>query len=387
MIRPTAARQMNWPAASRRPASAWLLSLFLHAILLSTVVAYVQRTSAGKAPEQDRIDRPVGVAIVYRLPDRDPSPPELAENEVQSQSAPANDSADQSDSAAPSSAVAQAAQTNSQLVSVPPTFAPPIDLDGVLAEMTLAVDPTEALGPTSGAHGGTGLWSEPGEGESPDDRRGLKAAADSSKGAVSLFGLSGTGSRFVYVVDRSDSMNGFGGRPWRAAKAELTQSLQSLTETQFFQLVFYNEQPRPYRGATAGGGPVQMLQGERAVLNHAQRYVSNAEAFGGTNHFDALRLALRMTPDIIFFLTDGHIPSLSARELTEIRRLAERTGITIHAIEFGTEPAPHPHTFVRQLAAENRGQYRYFAVSGFSDSGTWQSRAIDSELGNITPDR
>ncbi len=359
MIRSIHAQEMRWPTASKRPVWAWMMSILLHLSLLTTIGLYAGRPSRDSGTEVEP-DRPVSVALVHRLADRSEpqSDPPVAASPSQT---PATDESDhRAEGVAASSA------------SVPPDFAPPIDLAGALAEMTAAVDPAGTAAEVSGELGGPGFWDEPGAGATGPGDRGLKAATEGSQGSTSLFGVSASGSRFVYVVDRSDSMNSFGGRPWRAAKAELNRSLEMLTESQFFQLVLYNDQPRPYRGAVVSGGPVQMLQGQRDLIARAQRYVTSAEAFGGTQHADALRMALRMGPDVIFFLTDGHIPSLSERELSDIRRLAGRSATTIHAIEFGTEPSPDPSTFVRQLAGQNRGEYRYFDISRFSDSGTWE---------------
>ena len=42
---------------------------------------------------------------------------------------------------------------------------------------------------------------------------GVQPASDSAEATTMVFGVSGSGSRFVYVFDRSDSMNGFGGKP------------------------------------------------------------------------------------------------------------------------------------------------------------------------------
>jgi hypothetical protein len=176
----------------------------------------------------------------------------------------------------------------------------------------------------------------------------------------------------IYVIDRSDSMNGYGSRPWLAAKSELAESLGRLGETQFFQLILYNEQPSPFRGVNAADGIVQMIQGEAGAVTRAQNYLEGAEAFGGTNHYDALRMAIRMRPDVIFFLTDGHVPGLTDRELAEIRRSADQAGTTIHAIEFGTTPQPQPATFLQILANQSRGKYRYFDVTRFTQAGQWQ---------------
>ncbi len=356
MIPPELAPPSHWATSSRRPLWAWGMSLCLHALLITAAGLYVAQPRRDAAPA-GAADRPLSVAVVHRLPNREELP-----QDHETAAAAAAGTATQTEQPSPRQPPA---------VSVPPDFAPPIDLAGVLAELTATPSPPADAGLPAADLDATGWLA--GVGEAGPGGRGLGAATAGSKGTVSLFGVSGTGSRFVYVVDRSDSMNRFGGRPLRAAKAELRRSLATLTAAQSFQLVLYNDQPRPFRDSAAG--PVQMLSGESDAVDRARRYIDSFEALGGTNHLIALRLALRMGPDIVFFLTDGHTPSLSAAEMAEVRRLADRTGTVIHGIEFGTDAAPHPNTFVRRLAADNGGQYRYLDVRTFSDSGRWSNDA------------
>ncbi len=73
-------------------------------------------------------------------------------------------------------------------------------------------------------------------------------------------------------------------------------------------------------------------------------------------------MALRMSPDVIFFLTDAHIPRLSSSELRLVQSRAERSGTTIHAIEFGSTAVGSPDSFLRDLASMNGGQYQYVDV-------------------------
>jgi hypothetical protein len=181
-----------------------------------------------------------------------------------------------------------------------------------------------------------------------------------------VFGVSGSGSRFVYVFDRSDSMNGYGGKPLRAAKSELIRSIQSLTDRQRFQIIFYNDKPTPLKVANA---PLQLMSGGTSSAVRAERYIQSIRAFGGTEHNGALKLALRMSPDVIFFLTDARIPRLSQTQLAEIRRRADQAGTTIHAIEFGSEPLAPRNSFLRELAAQNNGQYQYVDVRGLTVTG------------------
>ena len=109
---------------------------------------------------------------------------------------------------------------------------------------------------------------------------------------------------------------------------------------------------------------MEMIPGEQAYLARAENYVRSISAFGGTQHLGALKMALRMGPDVIFFLTDARIPRLSTSELREIRNRALRSGTTIHAIEFGPVSVPPRDSFLRDLAMQNNGEYRYVNVRG-----------------------
>ena len=60
-------------------------------------------------------------------------------------------------------------------------------------------------------------------------------------------GAEGTGTKFVYVFDRSGSMEGYGGRPLASAKHQLISSLTQLNDACQFQIIFYNEQPEIFR--------------------------------------------------------------------------------------------------------------------------------------------
>lgn len=372
----------HWPDQAHRPLLAWLASLVLHTTLLLITAFFADRAllglhdrpdglrDTGAADNGSDLQREVQVALVHRW--TQPSPPaELADRPIATEQATDGNLATRPDASSASIGVAQDfAAAGQSSGSTPPRFAPTLDLDAVLADLLATPDLSAASGISGGAGlgsggaGSMGMLADDGESGKPGDR-GLKAAGGGT-GASSLFGIEGVGNRIVYVIDRSDSMNGNGGRPWQAAKTELIASLSRLDRSQFFQLILYNDQPSPYRGTPSAGAAVQWLQAEKSALDRAQSYLETANAFGGTNHLDALQMALRMRPDVIYFLTDGRVPSLSQRELSDIARIAQTAGTTIHAIEFGNEASPDPTSFVPTLASANRGKYRYFDVHGFS---------------------
>lgn len=177
------------------------------------------------------------------------------------------------------------------------------------------------------------------------------------KARVPLFGVTGEGYKFVYVMDRSGSMGGSGREALRVLKAELLASLRALDTIHQFQIVFYNQRPIVFNPS---GVPGRLAFATQQNKDRAFRFIQSITADGGTSHDEALKLAIRLRPDVIFFLTDGDDPKLSRKDLDQIQRMA--TGITIHAIQFGSGPKPGEKSFLEVLAEENGGQYTYVDI-------------------------
>jgi len=203
--------------------------------------------------------------------------------------------------------------------------------------------------------------SRDGKGALPslDDLTGSRTQKDGEFGAVQtgVFGTTGTGSRFIYVFDRSGSMSGYGGRPMAAAKQQLLLSVRDLQENHQFQVIFYNEQPvalNPLSPALP-----KLLYGTPENREYAMNFVQQIEPDGRTNHVAALDLALNMNPDIIFFLTDADEPQLTTSELNRISRKNASIRASINTIQFGVGRRMEQQNFLRQLATENGGQYAY----------------------------
>jgi hypothetical protein len=169
------------------------------------------------------------------------------------------------------------------------------------------------------------------------------------------------GTSFVYLFDRSNSMNDFEGRPLAGAKRELLASLADLERIHRFQIVFYNDRPTVFNPDHPRNP--RMLFGDAATKRRAESFVRRMEAGGGTRHLDALKLALGMRPDVIFLVTDAGEPQLSDKELEDIQRRNERVGATINAIEFGVGPDPGGANFLVRLAQQNHGQHVYVDVT------------------------
>lgn len=177
---------------------------------------------------------------------------------------------------------------------------------------------------------------------------------------TSVFGLQAQGNTFAYVFDRSGSMGGTGKTLLEAAKAELLASLADLHDLQQFQIIFYNEEPTLMRLANQPGQLVLATDENKKL---AKAFLARITAGGGTSHENALAAAVKLRPNVIFFLTDADQPGMNAEQLARIRRLNDGRA-TIHAIEFGQGPkVGGDHNFIVQLAQQNGGEYRYVDVT------------------------
>ncbi|MEK6234528.1 MAG: VWA domain-containing protein [Planctomycetales bacterium] len=176
------------------------------------------------------------------------------------------------------------------------------------------------------------------------------------KAKTSVFTVEGEGSSFIYVFDRSGSMGGPGRNALDAAKAQLMASLDALESTHRFQIIFYNQQPWLFNP----GGRGRLPFASDRVKTQARQFIHGVTADGNTDHVKALQLALSMSPEVIFFLTDAERPQLNGGQFAEIRR--RNRGTAIHAIEFGRGPAAPGTNQLQRLASENRGNYGYVDV-------------------------
>ncbi len=223
---------------------------------------------------------------------------------------------------------------------------PAVSLAGVL--------PTSGTGTGHGGGDGGGIGSAQGLSSEPrGSNRGQGGYA-----RTGVFGVVGEGHKFVYVFDRSGSMDGHGGAPLSAAKRELVGSLHDLGQTHQFQIIFYNEKPHIFTPTGVAG---RLVFGTDKNKYLAQKFVGSITADGATRHEEALELALRLSPDVIFFLTDADEPRMTTQQLAHIAHLNH--GTSINAIEFGYGKQLESDNFLVRLARQNGGQHVYVDVS------------------------
>ncbi len=248
--------------------------------------------------------------------------------------------------------------TASSLIgSGPPTsVSMPPDLRGVSkASRTLLGGGGPGTGGGTGGGDGTGTGAGKGAGAGT-------GAGGLGPGETKFFNIREKGLRFVYVVDRSVSMTSH--NAIRVAKAELMSSLQSLSADQQFQIIFYNISPTVMH--LGGDSQDTMYWASDVNRTLARQFISGITAELGTDHLPALRKALELKPDVVFFLTDAGQPALDSADRAKIRTLNAGRA-RIHCIEFGMgAELADERSFMEKLASENGGRYIYRDISEFT---------------------
>jgi hypothetical protein len=164
-----------------------------------------------------------------------------------------------------------------------------------------------------------------------------------------FFGAGGKGTKFVYVIDRSASMQ----QVLPVAREELLKSLAALPATAQFQIVYYHLE------AHTLDGPIGLLPATQMNKDRAAALLQGLKSEGGTDHIRALKRALALSPQVLYFLTDAD--ELKPQQVQELTALNQRTGqAQIHCIELSMANAQKSDTPMRLLARNNRGQYRSF---------------------------
>lgn len=199
-----------------------------------------------------------------------------------------------------------------------------------------------------------GKAAEKTERPSPQHAEGKPVGRGTSSGLGSTPGFFGikppSEGRVVFVVDGSRSMN----HPheselktrFRRMKFELLKCISEMHGGQWFYVIFFSNETLPM--------PAPGLQPARAGVREIYLQWIGQVASGGspTDPRQALRLALQLQPDVIFFLTDGEFPPGVKRQLESLRQ----TRVIIHTFAFGETLGEET---LKILAANNRGEYRF----------------------------
>ncbi len=172
-----------------------------------------------------------------------------------------------------------------------------------------------------------------------------------------FFGTRERAGSFAYVIDCSGSMAMRNSLD--VAKRELLNSLERLPPDARFGVIFYNLRPTVL---TDPQSRPDMMPATAANKARVTRQLASIVPDGGTDHMSALRAAMALRPEVIFFLTDADL--MNSTDAQSI--IAEAGATRIQAVEFGrgAEMAGSLNP-LRKLATSTGGAYRYIDVTGF----------------------
>ena len=206
----------------------------------------------------------------------------------------------------------------------------------------------QGLIPGSGSGGGGGVGGGSGGGAG----RGIGPGTQ-------FFGARDHARSFAYVIDCSGSMATRNSLD--VAKREMLASVNQLPPDAQFAVIFYNLQTRMLSDPQGRKGLMPATTTNKARV---QTQLEAIPPLGGTDHMFALREALKLKPEVIFFLTDADL--MTNGDVDEI--LTEVHSTRIQAVEFGRGTALGQRTPLGRLATSTGGSYLYIDVSKFPRS-------------------
>ena len=132
------------------------------------------------------------------------------------------------------------------------------------------------------------------------------------------------------------------------AMRELLASLSQLPPDAQFAIVFYNLNPTLLDDAAGREGLMPATAQNKARVRSRLATIAPE---GGTDHIKALRTALALRPEVIFFLTDADLMSKSDAESIH----ADAGNTRIQAVQFGIGPDLGTTLPLRNLATSTGG--------------------------------
>ncbi len=175
-----------------------------------------------------------------------------------------------------------------------------------------------------------------------------------------FFGIRATGKKFVFIVDRSNSMRN--DRKIAEAKEELLYALRRLSSDQTFYVLFFDFRFEKMKLAANQPPPDDLVPATTPNIQKVTSWVKRVDCDGGTDPSHAMEFALSLKPDAIYLLTDGEFHDHG--RTMDILNSANREP----NLENGPQPIVAVHTIgisgagdqvLQKIADENRGTFRF----------------------------
>ena len=188
------------------------------------------------------------------------------------------------------------------------------------------------------------------------DEGGIQGETDGS--STEFFGTTAAGSRFIFIIDASDSMNE--GFRWHQALNELQKSISKLSEEQKVLVLLYNFQTFPM----FDGVPeeLKLLPVSDKFKEALTQWLDDQVPIGGTRPAHALSYSLSLKPDAIFLLSDGMLADNSIQVLARENaardpRNGDFSKIPVHTVSLG--PNEDGAELMKFIADNNDGEFNW----------------------------
>jgi von Willebrand factor type A domain len=172
---------------------------------------------------------------------------------------------------------------------------------------------------------------------------------------ATFLGTQAEGRRFCIIADASQSMRG---APMDQLKAEILKTLNGLSSTSQFYVIFFNatDIPMPYPN---------WLNADKENLEKVRPWVKNMTTVLKTLPQSSFQRAFKLQPkpDVIFFMTDGFLQGKESVTALLGRLNATEPKTQVHTILFSKPKAPEAKLApaaaqLRTIAEKNAGTFR-----------------------------
>lgn len=228
----------------------------------------------------------------------------------------------------------------------------------ILADALPAAKTNVPISTEAGAEAASGLGILPGTGSGGGGGFGVGSGPAEGPGigyGTTFFGTEARARSFAFVIDRSGSMAFQDALS--VAKRELMASLQKLPPEARVGVIFYNQVPR----RVVVSGSENLAAATESNKAQVEKQLEKLLPEGGTDHMEALRMAMAMRPEVIFFLTDADLMTYS-----DVNKLVQdQLPVRIQTIHFSPGSDISGPSPLKKLAAATGGNYRHIDINKF----------------------
>jgi hypothetical protein len=302
-----------------RASSFWLISMAAHLLILFTLGAYTMETEFAEPDD----------ALIVISGGRAPEDPRLQLQVVEA--------------SVPSPVNAPAHARFIRPISTPSEVIDPGQAQSSISLVSFVDDLTGPVGDVQA------LFGEQGS---------ALATAGTGQAGAEFFGVRAKGTRFVFIVDASLSMQD--GNRWYEANRELLAALDRLEAHHQFYVMFFNKDC--HRMFDANNPEPAMLPATVENRERFRQWLATVKLGYFTEPCKSVQFALSLEPDAIYLLSDGDFEDQTAAMLrrTNLERVrGQRKGTPraiVHTIGFHSHDGQQ---VLKRIAQENGGRYLF----------------------------